>query len=87
MKTKLIPALIMLLGGATACIFGMKNHYQTTEFLTMLFIVLLVFYMLGSIIKMLLDRIVFQENRVVEEIKEELEDAIDNIESENKDDE
>jgi len=55
MKTNYIPAIIMLLAGFLYCIIGIKNKVEVTDFCIQLIIVLLVFYILGGIIKMVLD--------------------------------
>lgn len=55
MKTKSIPAFIMLLAGAIACIAGIASHLDVAGFVKMLLIVLIVFYFLGCIIKIILD--------------------------------
>lgn len=55
MKTKSIPAIIMLLAGAIACIAGIASHLDVAGFVKMLLIVLIVFYLLGCIVKIILD--------------------------------
>ena len=47
MKTKSIPAILMLVAGAIACILGFVYRYETTQFFTMLLTVLVIFYILG----------------------------------------
>lgn len=56
MKTKSIPAIIMLLAGLVACIAGMAAHMEVSDFMKMLLIVLILFYVLGSVVKVILDR-------------------------------
>ena len=65
MKTKTIPVIIMLIAGALACVLGFVYHYETTEFFTMVLTVLIVFYVLGCIVKIIIDK-----NFPVEETKE-----------------
>lgn len=55
MKTKTIPAIIMLTAGLIACIAGIIGHMDIVEFTKMLFIVLIIFYGLGSIVKIIID--------------------------------
>ena len=55
MKTKSVPALIMLLAGAIDCIACIASHFDVAGFVKMLLIVLIVFYLLGCIVKMILD--------------------------------
>lgn len=56
MKTKPIPAIIMLVAGFVACIAGMNAHMEVADFLKMLLIVLIVFYVLGCIVKQIIDK-------------------------------
>lgn len=56
MKTKPIPAIIMLVAGFVACIAGMNAHMEVADFLKMLLIVLIVFYVLGCIVKQIVDK-------------------------------
>lgn len=56
MNTKSIPAIVMLLAGFIACIAGMHAHMEVAGFLKMLLIVLIIFYILGCVIKLILDR-------------------------------
>jgi len=56
MKTKSIPVLLMLVAGALACILGFVYQYETTHFFTMVLIVLIIFYILGCIVKIIIDK-------------------------------
>lgn len=56
MKTKQIPAIIMLVAGFIACMAGMNAHMEVADFLKMLLIVLVVFYVLGCIVKQIVDK-------------------------------
>ncbi|MBQ8627123.1 MAG: hypothetical protein IJ419_13255 [Agathobacter sp.] len=56
MKTNYIPAIVMLLAGAVYCLFGLKAQIPLLDFTVQLLIVLLVFYILGGIVRMVLDR-------------------------------
>lgn len=56
MKTKSIPVILMLVAGAMACVLGFIYHYETTQFFTMVLTVLIVFYMLGCIVKIIIDK-------------------------------
>ena len=81
MKTKSIPAFIMLLAGAIACILGILNRYDTTEFVIMLFGVLVIFYFWGCIIKIVIDKNFQGMDKQVQDEQEESEEAKENIES------
>lgn len=56
MKTKSIPALIMLTAGLFTCIMGITQHMDTTLFMKMLLGVLIAFYILGCVIQLILDK-------------------------------
>lgn len=55
MKTKHIPAMVMLLGGSVACVVSYINHYNLREMLVALMTALLVFLILGVIIRLIFD--------------------------------
>jgi len=81
MNTKSIPAFIMLMGGAFACILGILNRYETIHFVTMLLIVLVVFYFMGCMIKIVIDKNFQGMDEQVLDEQEESEEAKENIES------
>lgn len=56
-RRKLLPVLIMLLAGAMAAILLAIGRYEITKMLWILFVVLLIFYILGCILKWSLDHI------------------------------
>ena len=56
-RRKLLPVLIMLLAGAMAAILLAIGRYEITKMLWILFVVLLIFYVLGCILKWSLDHI------------------------------
>lgn len=56
MKTKPIPAIVMLVAGLVVCIAGMVGHMETGRFVKMLLVVLIVFYIIGGIVKLLIDK-------------------------------
>lgn len=74
MKTKDVPAIVMLLAGGVYCLFGILYKIPLMEFLTNLLIILIVFWILGGIVKMVLDRFMGEIN-----VKEE---KVENSESE-----
>ena len=85
MKTKSIPVTLMLVAGAIACVLGFVNRYDTTDFFVMVLMVLVVFYILGSIIKVIIDKNfseVTDDERAEE--TEESEKMKENIESESE---
>ncbi|MDD6038394.1 MAG: hypothetical protein PUD20_06340 [bacterium] len=56
MNTKPIPAIIMLVAGLTTCIISIVQHFSLGTFVTTLFCVLLIFYLLGCIARVVLDK-------------------------------
>ena len=77
MKTNYVPAIVMLLAGAVYCLCGLMSETSLLDFTVQLLIVLLVFYVLGGIIRIVLDKfmgevgIKEQEKSVEEASKEE----------------
>ena len=82
MKTKTIPVMLMLVAGAMACVLGFVYRYESTQFFTMVFTVLIVFYMLGCIVKIIIDKNFPVESDKNEENTEESEETKENINSE-----
>ncbi len=68
MKRKDLPLLLMLVAGAVTCIITYIQKYTMIAKLFSLFIVLLVFYVLGSVLKWTLD---YFERQNEEKLKEE----------------
>ena len=56
MNRKNMPLLLMLIAGACTCIITLVRSYSVLSSLVMLFAVMLLFYCLGSAIRLLLDR-------------------------------
>ena len=56
MKRKAIPAIVMLFGGFCSCVIGILNHMDSAAYIKMLFIVLVVFYVLGCVVKIIIDK-------------------------------
>ncbi|MBQ6318615.1 MAG: hypothetical protein IJI23_02330 [Lachnospiraceae bacterium] len=89
MNTNKIPALVMLLAGAVAVIVTYINHYSLEDMLVVLILTLIVFLILGVVIKLIFDSFhieepdedrVDDEGEVVE--KTELSEENENIEDE-----
>lgn len=55
MKTKQIPAIVMLTAGFVLCIISIANGYGISFLIRTMIVVLLGFYVLGYIIKCVLD--------------------------------
>ena len=77
MKTKQIPILITLAGGLLTCILGFVMQMETNQFVKTLVIVLISFYILGCIAKLLLDK-----NFKEEDIEEATDEAAEGQEGE-----
>lgn len=56
MKTKPIPALVMLFAGVVACLVAIFRGMDSYDFLKMLLFVLVGFYVAGCVIKVILDK-------------------------------
>ena len=89
MNTNKIPALVMLLAGAVAVIVTYINHYSLEDMLVVLILTLIVFLILGVVIKLIFDSFhieepdedrVDDEGEVVE--KTEFSEENENIEDE-----
>lgn len=79
MKTKDVPAIVMLLAGLVYCLFGILYKIPLTEFLVQLLVILLIFWIFGGIIKMVLDHFMGEI-----EVKEE-EEVLEDLDSEGED--
>ena len=73
MKTKEIPAMVMLLAGGVYCLLGIYYQIPLMEFSIQLLIVLLVFWVFGGIVRMFLDKYMgeFEDKTEEEEETEE----------------
>ncbi len=74
MNTKNIPALIMLTAGFIAAMTMILKGRDTRDYLITLILVLVIFYMLGLIVKFILDKYIKMEDENQEEEGEETED-------------
>lgn len=70
MKTKTLPAIIMLLAGFVTCIVGIIEQIEIVRFTKILLLVLVIFYVLGLIIKMILDKNFQEKEKEIEETTE-----------------
>ena len=73
MKTKYIPAIIMLAAGLIRAIAGVFYRQDIKDFLWSILIVMVIFYIIGSVVKVVLDKQVVVE----EEEKEPEKDDVD----------
>ena len=71
MKTKEIPAIVMLLAGGVYCLLGILYQIPLMEFSVQLLTVLLIFWMFGGIVRILLDKYMSEfEDKTEEETEE-----------------
>ena len=56
MNTKPVPAIIMLTAGFVTCIVGIVQHFSFGTYVKTLFLVLIGFYLLGCILKLVIDK-------------------------------
>ncbi len=56
MKTEPIPAIVTLTAGFVTCVAGILTHMETVRFTKVLLLVLLVFFVIGSAVKIIIDR-------------------------------
>ena len=71
MKTNGVPAIVMLLAGFTDCIIAIRTHMTLGSFTRQLFLVLLIFYVIGCMVKLILDRNI-DKMEDVKSVEEEL---------------
>ena len=81
MKTKPIPAIVMLSAGFVTCIIAIYTHMELMAF-TSLLLVLIVFYILGGIVKIILDKNFAQMKEEEEETADTEENSEDSQETE-----
>ena len=60
MKTKEIPAIVMLLAGGVYCLIGIRYQIPLMDFTVQLLVVLLVFWIIGGIVRIVLDRFMWE---------------------------
>lgn len=71
MKTNYVPAIVMLVAGGVYCLLGIFYQIPLGEFLIQLLTVLIVFWIIGGIIKMVLDKFMGEIEEKAEEGTEE----------------
>lgn len=88
MKTKEIPAIVMLLAGGVYCLLGIYYQIPLMEFSVQLLIVLLIFWVFGGIVRMFLDKNMgeIEDKTKVEEEEEETEESTSEEDSEKTED-
>lgn len=89
MKTNGVPAIVMLSAGFVDCVLAIYTHMSLWNFTRQLLVVLILFYIIGCVIKMILDRnfkdMEQEDKDMQEEEQEETEAEEPQQESEEKD--
>lgn len=75
MKTKQVPVIITLIAGFITCIIGFVMRMETGQFVKVWGIVLISFYILGCVAKLVLD------HNFKEETEEATEEAAEGLEA------
>lgn len=83
MKTKKIPAIIMLIAGSVACIITYLNNYSLKEMLITLIWVMIVFLILGIVVQLLFEKF---EIGVQPEVEEEDGEVVEKTGDESEED-
>lgn len=74
-KRNLIPLLIMLLAGLISSLISIKNRYDVTRSLLVIFVAMLIFYFVGLIARSIVNSNVKQmEEREAERLRQEEEE-------------
>lgn len=85
MKTRYIPAIVMLCAGFIYCVLSIRKSLGLLEFTKGLLLVLVIFLVIGGVVKVILDKAMKAlEDKKVEEPAEEPqeeEETLENIDS------
>lgn len=83
MKTKQVPAIVMLTAGFVTCVISIMQHMEFGRFLKILLLVLICFYILGCVAKVILDKnfAPMQEEEEEQEQTEEGKETADGTEA------
>lgn len=73
MNRKLLPLILMLTAGAVTCIINLIRQYPLLDQLIVLFVVLVVFYILGNVFIWTLDLFESQNEKLLPEEGEVIE--------------
>ncbi|MEG0805192.1 MAG: hypothetical protein RR364_03075 [Lachnospiraceae bacterium] len=83
MNTKPVPAVTTLIAGVVVCILGYIKHMELGNFLQLLLFVLLGFYVIGGVVRLILDKNFekMKEEEILEPDLEEQEEGSPEIEN------
>ena len=79
MDRKLMPLIMMLTAGAVTCVINLLRQYPMPKQLIILFIVLVVFYILGCVLMWTLDLFDRQNERQIPEEGEVIEKETEQV--------
>lgn len=82
MRTEYIPKFITLLAGAVVCIISIVKHMDTTYSLEILLATLLIFYVIGTIARKIIEKVMVS-NRFIKE-KAEVEESSEETQEESQ---
>lgn len=84
MKTKDLPAIVMLLAGGVYCVIGIRYQIPLMQFTLQLLMILILFWILGGIVRMVLDKFMVEmaDKKESEEDTEKSEDGEETLEAE-----
>ena len=64
LKTRPLPALLMLLGAAVAALIAWRDDYSLNDFLKVVLCAMVIFLVFGHILKLMLDAVVIKKKRI-----------------------
>ncbi len=74
MKYRYIPAFVMLLAGLVCCVLSVVQHWPVMMSLTVLILVLVVFYIVGQIAAQIVGKVHAEHQAMVEAERKRLEE-------------
>lgn len=57
-RTRYIPALVMLMAGFLVCVVTIINDYSTRDMMLICAVVMIAFFVIGSIVRYIVERVV-----------------------------
>ena len=87
MKTKQIPAIVMLIVGLVTCVYSIIQKATLAEFVEAMWVVLILFYILGFVAKIILDKsFAAKEEKELKETTESETEEAEGLEETDKND-
>lgn len=80
-KLRLLPTIVMLIAGLITCIISFLKNYDNVDALTILFVVLVMFYIIGHIARAIILKVCFPKE---EESESEDDEEVATSEEEEK---